>query len=182
MLTVACPSCSRSLAAGDEKVGQEIRCTCGHRFVLSMPLSETLKEVVANAAPRPRVSPENESIWTKPLFPSPPPTTAVATRGPISCPFCGFVTIEDANLLGQRILCPKCHANFRAPDCEADKKSEAAFAVIWRYVIGIVLVTVGVAGLSSRQANFWTCFIFALGVGLILTALYKSISRLLSKS
>src|SRR5580692_5047595 len=100
-----------------------------------MPTSETV-DGLEESTPLRRRSSENESIWTKELLPSPPPRKAVATRGPISCPFCGFLTVDDAKLLGQRILCPKCHANFRAPDSRAEQKRAAAGYAVLKYISG----------------------------------------------
>ena len=63
---------------------------------------------------------------------SPPP---VPPRGPIECPYCGCLVVDDAKLLGQSILCPKCHANFNAPDSEADNKRAAARGVSGLHIV-----------------------------------------------
>jgi hypothetical protein len=38
MLTTPCPQCSQPLKAAEELVGKTIKCTCGHSFVLQVPL------------------------------------------------------------------------------------------------------------------------------------------------
>jgi hypothetical protein len=146
-----------------------------------MPRTEALDGIAADAS-RPPTSTENQSIWTKELLPTPPSTKAVATRGPITCPYCGFVTVDDANLLGQRVLCSKCNANFRAPDCRAEQKRARAALALLKYIVGITLVIIGFRGFMRGEVEVYPFTMFAIGFGIIALTLYGSLKRFVSIS
>lgn len=130
------------------------------------------REAVANS----------QSIWTRPMPPSPPATEAVATRGPIKCPYCAFVTVDDANFLGQRILCPKCNANFRAPNWRTKQRRNGAALAVLKFIVGTALMIIGFRGFSRGEVEIFPFAMFAIGFGIISLTLWDTVKRFVSIS
>jgi hypothetical protein len=182
MLRVPCPNCFRSLAVREESAGSEVRCICGHQFVASMPLSATSKSLEADAAARRQAAASDQSFWTRPLAPGPPATDAIATRGPITCPYCEFVAVDDANLLGQRVLCPKCNASFRAPDWRVKPRRIRVTRALLKYLVGFTLVIIAFQGFVRGEVDIFRFGMFAVGFGIIALTLWGTLKRLVSIS
>jgi transcription initiation factor TFIIIB Brf1 subunit/transcription initiation factor TFIIB len=154
-MEICCPKCGQLGKAADKNSGKRIRCEqCGLVFLAELKQPEPL---------------ENAS--------DDKPPTSVPSRGAINCPYCEYTVVEEAKLLGQMIACPKCHANFKAPDCEADKKRAAATAVRLGYVFGTAMLAGGVVALLTGQSGILTCIMFALGVGVVTRILYQPLKR-----
>jgi hypothetical protein len=89
-----------------------------------------------------------------------------APRGSIDCPYCGCHVVDQAKLLGQSILCPKCHASFNAPDKSRTSQQQMAWYSRMRLIGFVLLALGGIGALISltmdttvgveSQVNGWT--------------------------
>ena len=170
MLTVPCPNCSRSLVVREEAAGNEIRCVCGHRFVPTMPTSGT--DGAGGDTFDRQTSSESQSVWNKALFSTENRTNPIPSRGSIKCPYCDCVVVQDAKLLGQTILCPKCHAQFKAPrsgatEFHSNSLGKPELRPTLLKVFGVLLLVIAcISGLRflsmdtsvavEHQVNGWT--------------------------
>ncbi len=158
MLAIPCPKCFQSLAIREEALGRKVRCVCGHRFIAEDPSSPSANGRLADGEPTDPSVQSHASINMSSAFPTllgsrrsgeANPTSKsplpVPPRGSIGCPYCGCLVVEDAKLLGQSILCPKCHANFNAPDSR-QTSFQTITGIVFLKLIGCILLGVGCIG------------------------------------
>jgi hypothetical protein len=188
MLAISCPKCFQPLAILEESAGREVRCLCGHPFIAEVPSSPSANNQLdrgerSKAADQSHVSAVMSSASPGLLgvgIGSPgvanttsPLPSLVPSQGPIECPYCGCRVVEEAKLLGQRILCPKCHANFNAPDSEAEDKRDA----VWRFTLGFgfaaAMFVGGIVVLVTGQNLILGLVMFALGIAGVARTLYE---------
>ena len=99
-------------------------------------------------------------------------TNPIPSRGSIKCPYCDCVVVQDAKLLGQTILCPKCHAQFKAPrsgatEFHSNSLGKPELRPTLLKVFGVLLLVIAcISGLRflsmdtsvavEHQVNGWT--------------------------
>src|SRR5215207_7869272 len=103
MIILECPTCNRTLRAPEEAAGQASRC----------PLCEALL-TVPDEAPQGKVPPGQEPFAV--VLAAPPALPASAAAGKVcGCPTCGRDLTIVPELEGERVDCPFCGREFRAP-------------------------------------------------------------------
>ncbi|HEX4069563.1 MAG TPA: hypothetical protein VHX68_00270 [Planctomycetaceae bacterium] len=187
MLAISCPKCFQSLAIREEALRSEVRCICGHRFIAEDPSSPSANAPPADGELSKATESHGSVVMSSALptllgiagrrpgeanatSPSPPP---VPPQGPIECPYCGCRVVDEAKLLGQSILCPKCHANFNAPDSEAENKRAAARRFSFTHVFAAAMLTGGIIALATGQSAGLWLLMFGLGIGSVVRTFYK---------